>query len=223
MYVRYYMATSLVTVRPETTVGVARDLLEKHDIRHLPVVDKEMKLVGMVTDRDIRSAFPSTLVDSGDVQGHAKLDRVQKTQVSDIMSTKTVVLRTVSTLDDAMLFFEKRTVGALPVLDDMGKVVGILSFNDLMQAWKSFFGLGEKGSFLVALEVESPDQSLTPLVHALEEINVPFTRLIKTDGTGKEPAMIYLKVRTYNIISVHSAIEKAGFKVFVDEDQYEES
>jgi len=223
MYVRYYMATSLVTVRPETTVGVARDLLEKHDIRHLPVVDKEMKLVGMVTDRDIRSAFPSTLVDSGDVEGHGKLDRVQKTQVSDIMSTKTVVLRTVSTLDDAMLFFEKRTVGALPVLDDMGKVVGILSFNDLMQAWKSFFGLGEKGSFLVALEVESPDQSLTPLVHALEEINVPFTRLIKTDGTGKEPAMIYLKVRTYNIISVHSAIEKAGFKVFVDEDQYEES
>ena len=223
MYVRYYMATSLVTVRPETTVGVARDLLEKHDIRHLPVVDKEMKLVGMVTDSDIRSAFPSTLVDSADVEGHGKLDRVQKTHVSDIMSTKTVVLRTVSTLDDAMLFFEKRTVGALPVLDDMGKVVGILSFNDLMQAWKSFFGLGEKGSFLVALEVESPDQSLTPLVHALEEINVPFTRLIKTDGTGKEPAMIYLKVRTYNIISVHSAIEKAGFKVFVDEDQYEES
>ena len=223
MYVRYYMATSLVTVTPETTVGAASDLLEKYDIRHLPVVDHETKLVGMVTDRDVRSALPSTLVDSEDVQGNGKMDRVQKTPVSDIMSTKTVVLRTVSTLDDAMLFFEKRTVGALPVLDDMGKVVGILSFNDLMKAWKSFFGLGEKGSFLVALKVESPDQSLTPLVHALEEINVPFTRLIRTDGTGKEPAMIYLKVRTYNIISVHSAIEKAGFKVFVHEDQCEES
>jgi acetoin utilization protein AcuB len=223
MYVCYYMATSLVTVTPETTVGAASDLLEKYDIRHLPVVDQETKLVGMVTDRDVRSAFPSTLVDSEDVQGNGKLDMVQKTPVSDIMSTKTVVLRTVSTLDDAMLFFEKRTVGALPVLDDTGKVVGILSFNDLMKAWKSFFGLGEKGSFLVALKVEYPDQSLTPLVHALEEINVPFTRLIRTDGTGKEPAMIYLKVRTYNIISVHSAIEKAGFKVFVHEDQCEES
>lgn len=223
MYVRYYMATSLVTVGPETNVGAASDLLEKYDIRHLPVVDKEMKLVGMVTDRDIRSAFPSTIVDSEDVQGNGKLDRVQKTPVSDIMSTNISVLRTVSTLDDAMLFFEKRTVGALPVLDEMGKVVGILSFNDLMKAWKSFFGLGEKGSFLVALEVESPDQSLTPLVHALEEINVPFTRLIRTDGTGREPAMIYLKVKTYNIISVHSAIEKAGFKVFVHEDQFDGS
>lgn len=219
MYVSYYMATSLVTVSPETTVGAASDLLAKNDIRHLPVVDKEMKLVGMVTDRDIRSAFPSTLVDSDDVQDIGKLARVQKTPVSDIMSTKIVVLRTVSTLDDAMLFFEKRTVGALPVLDDMGTLVGILSFNDLMKAWKSFFGLGEKGSFLIALQVESPDQSLTPLVRALEEINVPFTRLIRTDGTGREPAMIYLKVRTYNIISVHTAIEKAGFKVFVHEEQ----
>ena len=223
MYVRYYMATSPVTVTPETTVGAASDLLEKYGIRHLPVVDQETKLVGMVTDRDVRSAFPSTLADSEEVQGNGKLDRVQKTPVSDIMSTKTVVLRTVSTLDDAMLFFEKRTVGALPVLDEMSKVVGILSFNDMMKAWKSFVGLGEQGSFLVALKVESPDQSLTPLVHALEEINVPFTRLIRTDGTGKEPAMIYLKVKTYNILSVHSAIEKAGFKVFVHEDQCEES
>jgi len=223
MYVRYYMATSPVTVTPETTVGAASDLLEKYGIRHLPVVDQETKLVGMVTDRDVRSAFPSTLADSEEVQGNGKLDRVQKTPVSDIMSTKTVVLRTVSTLDDAMLFFEKRTVGALPVLDEMSKVVGILSFNDMMKAWKSFVGLGEQGSFLVALKVESPDQTLTPLVHALEEINVPFTRLIRTDGTGKEPAMIYLKVKTYNILSVHSAIEKAGFKVFVHEDQCEES
>ena len=221
MYVRYYMATSLISVNPETSVGAASELLEKHDIRHLPVVDKEMKLVGMVTDRDIRSASPSSIVDGEDQR--EKLDRVQKTPVSDIMSTKTLVLRTVSTLDDAMLFFEKRTVGALPVLDEMGKVVGILSFNDMMKAWKSFVGLGEKGSFLVALKVESPDQSLTPLVHALEEINVPFTRLIRTDGTGKEPAMIYLKVKTYNIISVHSAIEKAGFKVFVHEEQFDES
>jgi len=221
MYVRYYMATSLVSVHPETNVGTASDLLEKHDIRHLPVVDQEMKLVGMVTDRDIRSAFPSTIVESEDQQG--RLDKVQKTPVSDIMSTKISVLRTVSTLDDAMLFFEKRTIGALPVLDGMGKVVGILSFNDLMRAWKSFFGLGEKGSFLVALEVESLDQSLTPLVHALEEINVPFTRLIRTDGTGREPAMIYLKVRTYNIIAVHGAIEKAGFKVFVNDDHFDES
>lgn len=221
MYVSYYMTSSLITVGPETPVGKASDLLKAHDIRHLPVVDAEGKLVGMVTDRDIRSAFPSSIADSEVMQ--KELDRVEKTPVSVIMSAKTFVLRRTSTLDDAMLFFEKRTIGALPVVDETGKLVGILSFKDLMKAWKSLFGLGEKGSFLIALEVESPDQSMTPLVRVLEELNVPFNRIIRTDGTGKEPAMIYLKVKTYNIISVHSAIEKAGFKVHVPDGQLNES
>ena len=82
-----------------------------------------------------------------------KLDRVQNISVSEIMSTKTMVLRYMSTLDDAMLFFEKRMIGAMPVLDDMGKVIGILSFKDLLKAWRETFGLGGKGAFLIPLEV----------------------------------------------------------------------
>lgn len=221
MYVRYYMTSSPVTVGPETSVGEASDLLKAHDIRHLPVVDKEGKLVGMVTDRDIRSAFPSSIAGSDDMWD--QLNRIKINPVSDIMSAKTFVLRMFSTLDDAMLFFEKRIIGALPVLDEMGKLVGILSFKDLMKAWKSLFGLGEKGSFLIALEVESPDQSMSPLVQVLEKLKVPFNRIIRTDGTGKEPAMIYLKVKTYNIIAVHRAIEEAGFKVHVPDNQFNES
>lgn len=217
MYVRYYMSSSLITVSPDTTVGAASALLAENDIRHLPVVDGEGKLVGMVTDRDIRSAFPSTIAepDKADVE----LDKVRNAPVSEIMSKKTMVLRTSSTLDDAMLFFDKRSIGALPVLNEAGKVVGILSFKDLMKAWKTLFGLGEKGSFLIALEVKTPDQSLSPLVQALEKDKILFNRVIRTDGSGKEPPMIYLQVRTYNIISVHRAIEKAGFAVHVDEAQ----
>jgi acetoin utilization protein AcuB len=211
------MTSSPVTVSPETPVGEADALLHKHRIRHLPVVDHAGTLVGMVTDRDIRSALPSRIADLDDLQ--EKRGMVARTPVADIMSRETSVLRMSSTLDDAMLFFEKRTIGALPVLDEKGKLVGILSFKDLMQAWKNLFGLGEKGSFLIAVEAESPEQFLTPLVLVLEEANIPFNRIIRTDGTGKDPAMIYLRVKTYNIISVHSALEQAGFKVHVPENQ----
>ncbi|MCL7487449.1 MAG: CBS domain-containing protein [Desulfobulbaceae bacterium] len=217
MYVHYYMTASPVTVTPDSTVGDASRLLKEYDIRHLPVVDHKGVLVGMVTDRDIRTAFPSAIVDGDDLQ--LKQDRVEKIPVADIMSTRTMVLRTVSTLDDAMLFFDKRAIGALPVLDEEEKVVGILSFKDLMKAWKNLFGLGEKGSFLIALEVDQPDQSLTPLVETLENFKIPFNRIIRTDGSGKEPPMIYLQVRTYNIISVHKAVEQAGFRMHVPEDR----
>lgn len=216
MYVRYYMTESPITLTPENRVGEASALLKKHQIRHLPVVDREGRLMGMVTDRDVRSAFPSSVVDKTDKE---RMEKVEQTGVVDIMSPKTMVLRTVSTLDDAMLFFEKKNVGALPVLDEDEKVIGILSFKDLMRAWQSLFGLKEKGTFLIGLELESPDQPLSSLVRVLEENKIPFNRIIRTDGSGKEPPRIYLRVKTYNVLAVHNAVEQAGFNVHVPEEQ----
>ena len=212
MYVRYYMTVSPITVNPEMRIDEAKALLERHHFRHLPVVDGEGRLLGMVTDRDIRSAFPSTMLSAEERQ--QILNRVRQTPVGDIMSAKNMVLTTTSTLDDALLLFERKSVGALPVLDEGGRVAGIMSFNDLLKAWRSLFGLGEKGSVLLAIEVSAEPRSLSKLVQVLEELNVPFTRLVRTDGSGREPAMIYLRINTYNIRAVHKAVEKAGFTVY---------
>ncbi|MHB8789375.1 MAG: CBS domain-containing protein [Desulfobulbaceae bacterium] len=212
MYVRYYMTVSPITVNPEMRIDEAKALLERHHFRHLPVVDGEGRLLGMVTDRDIRSAFPSTMLT---VEEHQQiLNRVRLIPVGDIMSANNMVLTTTSTLDDALLLFERKSVGALPVLDEDGRVAGIMSFNDLLKAWRSLFGLGEKGSVLLAIEVSAEPRSLSKLVQVLEELNVPFTRLVRTDGSGREPAMIYLRINTYNIRAVHKAVEKAGFTVY---------
>lgn len=211
MYVRYYMTLSPITVAPDKSIAEAKALLERHHFRHLPVVDGDGCLLGMVTDRDIRSAFPSTIQAAGDRQ--QIMDRVLRMPVGDIMSANNMVLSTASTLDDALLLFEKRSVGALPVLDEKGRVAGILSFNDLLKAWRSLFGLGEKGSVLLAIEAGLGPRSLSGLVQVLEELGVPFTRLIRTDGAGQVPAMIYLRLNTFNLRAVHKAVEKAGFTV----------
>ena len=197
MYVRYYMTVSPITVKPDLCIDEAKAILDSRKFRHLPVVDGEGRLLGMVTDRDIRSAFPSTMLTAEERQ--QILNRVRQTPVGDIMSANNMVLTTTSTLDDALLLFERKSVGALPVLDETGRVMGILSFHDLLKAWRSLFGLGEKGSVLLAIEVSAEPRSLSKLVQVLEELNVPFTRLVRTDGSGREPAMIYLRINTYNI------------------------
>lgn len=211
MYVQYYMTASPVTIGPDKNIEEARQLLENYHFRHLPVVDEFGSLLGMVTDRDLRSAYPSSVLDSSERQ--EILDRVRSTPVADIMSSDNVFLSPQSTLDDALLLFEKRSVGALPVVNINMLVVGILSFNDLLKAWRSLFGLGEKGSALVAIESAENSPPLGRLVDVLEEFAVPFTRLVRTDGSGREPAMLYLRINTFNIRAVHKAIEKAGFSV----------
>jgi acetoin utilization protein AcuB len=209
-----------VTIGQEKSIEDARLLLENHHFRHLPVVDEFGGLLGMVTDRDLRSAYPSSMLDEEEQQ--EVINRILKKPVKDIMSMNNVVLSTLSTIDDALLCFEKRTIGALPVVNSTGLVVGILSFNDLMKAWRSLFGLGEKGSVLIAIEADGSSPSLSRLVQVLEEQKVLFTRLIRTGGSSGEPAMIYLRINTYNVRAVHRAIAEAGFKLHLPEPDSQE-
>ena len=213
MFIQYSMTPEPVTISPDMLVTEAVNVLTEHRFRHLPVVDDENRLLGMVTDRDLRSACPSSVLGNED-RAHV-MGLVGSTQVQSIMSKDFMVLQPVSTLDDALLLFKSRSVGALPVVDNQGRVVGIFSLNDLMAAYRRLFGLGEKGSVLMAIEDNDDPLALSRLVRALEEKQVQFTRLIRTEGKGKEPAMIYLRINTMNIRSVHRIVEEVGFTVHV--------
>ncbi|NOQ45600.1 MAG: CBS domain-containing protein [Desulfobulbaceae bacterium] len=213
MFVQNYMTPSPVTIQPDLLVTEALELLTKYTFRHLPVVDAEKQLLGMLTDRDLRSACPSSILNSEERQ--QVLDRVKGKLVSAIMSKDFISLRVVSTLDDALMLFETRSIGALPVVDDQKRVVGILSLNDMMAAYRNLFGLGEKGSFLLAIKDTGDPKALSSLVGVMEKNNIVFTRFIRTDGSDHEPAMIYLRINTYNMRSVHRAVEDAGFTVLI--------
>ena len=149
MYIARYMIKEPVTVTPDMLLPEARRLLNENHFRHLPVVDREGQLVGMISDRDLRSAYPSSMLSESErLQVY---ERVKRAVVADIMSVDCVGLTPESTLDDALLLFDRDRMGALPVLDD-GRVVGIFSSRDLLAAYKELFGVGEKGSVLLAIE-----------------------------------------------------------------------
>lgn len=226
MFVHYYMTPTPLTITSEMSVEEAYNLLRKHSFRHLPVVDEAGVLLGMVTDRDLRSACPSTILKGDELQ--EVRNRVSQTPVGDIMSRDFVTLEPVSTLDDALLRFKSRSIGAIPVVDSSRQVVGIFSLNDMMAAWRSLMGIDEKGSMLLTIIDTNEANSLSRLVQALERKKIAFTRLIRSPGKGdnssREPAIIYLRVNTFNLSAVHRIVEEAGFTVQVpdwsgDEEQ----
>ncbi len=143
MYISRHMTKDPITISPAMNLPEARALLNDYLFRHLPVVDEQGTLVGMLTDRDLRSAYPSSVL--SDSESRLVYERVEKTEVAEIMSTDCVSLAPDSTLDDALYLFEQDQLGALPVLED-GQVVGIFSIRDLTAAYKTSFGVGEKGA-----------------------------------------------------------------------------
>lgn len=213
MFVHYHMTMSPTTIRPDQTVAEAMELLQTNRFRHLPVVNEEGVLVGIVSDRDLRSARPSSVAHSKERQNVE--ERVRNTPISILMSRDCLFLERFATLDDALLIFQSRKIGALPVVDEDHRLIGIFSISDLLKAYRCLFGLGEKGSMLISIEDDGDPRALSRLVNILEEKEIPFTRLVRTDGSCDSMRMIYIRINTYNVRSVHKALEAEGFVIHV--------
>jgi len=61
MYISEYMTSDPITISSATLLPEARQILNEYQIRHLPVIDSERRLIGIITDRDLRSAYPSSV------------------------------------------------------------------------------------------------------------------------------------------------------------------
>ena len=215
MFITQHMTRNPVTVSPETTLPAVRKILQSGKFRHLPVVDGENHLVGIVTDRDLRSASPSSVLSEERIKAcHADFDQ---TPVSAIMSRAFFTLNPISTLDDALILLDREKIGALPVVDEEQRVIGMFSMRDLMAAYRRLFGLGERGSAMIVVEHDGKRKPLSRIAKVLEEHNIRFTRLIRTEAEGAAPERIYLRVNTYNISAVHQALKEAGFALVLPE------
>ncbi|HIJ89981.1 MAG: CBS domain-containing protein [Desulfobulbaceae bacterium] len=215
MFITQHMTRKPVTISPETTLPVAREILQNGKFRHLPVVDEEHRLVGMVTDRDLRSASPSSVLSEERLK--SSLETFNKTPISAIISRTFFTLNPMSTLDDALILLDREKIGALPVVDQEERVIGIFSIRDLMAAYRKLFGLGERGSAMIVIEHDGKPKPLSRIARVLEEHNIRFTRLIRTEAEGSSPERIYLRVNTYNISAVHLALNRAGFTMVMPE------
>lgn len=209
MFIADYMTADPLTITADVLVTEARRLLDDNHFRHLPVVDQEKKLIGVVSDRDLRSAYPSTAIDD---ETYQKIyDTVAATPVAEIMSTNCSCVSIEATLDDALLVFDRDKVGALPVVTEDDVVIGIFSMRDLTAAYKKLFGSAESGSSLIAVLDETKNHNaLSRIASILEENDVQCTRLIKI-GRKSGFDRIYMRIESFKVGNVHKHLQDSGF------------
>ncbi len=134
--VRDRMSRGVVTIHSDALVRGAASLMRSRRIRHLPVVDREGRLVGIVTDRDLRQViFDPAIQERLGVDPRA-LDTLQ---VREVMTWGVVTVRPESDLAHAARLMHELKVGALPVVDH-GRVVGILTESDVVKALEEVLG-----------------------------------------------------------------------------------
>jgi len=131
MTIRELMTGGLITVRRETPVLEARDLMAKERIRHLLVTDAGGALVGIVTDRDIRLNLPSqaTSLSVWEIN-----HLFTKLTIGQVMTRSVITIGPDRPARDGAQLMLDHTIGALPVLDD-GHLVGIITETDIVRAF----------------------------------------------------------------------------------------
>jgi acetoin utilization protein AcuB len=130
MRVRDWMTEVRIAVAPETPAALAADLLRVHRVRHLPVVDRDDRVVGIVSDRDLRLNMPSPATSLSAPEVNFLLLRLP---VEQVMTAPVLTIGPDRPLRDAVTVMMDRKIGALPVTDD-GRLVGIITEFDLLRA-----------------------------------------------------------------------------------------
>jgi len=125
MNLEMIMSTDLVTITPDENLAAARKLMHDKKIHHLPVVDSEENLVGLVTLTNVLAATDSFLRDD-ESRIHAK-----EIVVKDMMVTDVATVDENASLRQAALFLEKHRIGCLPVMSD-GSLKGIITDTDFV-------------------------------------------------------------------------------------------
>ena len=139
MFVAKRMTPNPTTIESTTTIADASELMRKRKFRRLPVVDNG-RLVGIVTDRDLRTVAPSPATTLSIFELNYLL---AKMQVKDIMHKDVITIPVDATIEEAALIMSTRHIGGLVVVGENGSVVGVITETDIFNSFVEIMGLKE--------------------------------------------------------------------------------
>ncbi|PJF22225.1 MAG: hypothetical protein CUN56_07085 [Phototrophicales bacterium] len=128
--IKEYMTTDVISATPDMPITTAHQIMKKNRIRRLPVLDEQGNLVGMVTIGDIREASPSGATTLSIWELNYLWSQLT---VKDVMSHKVLTVRQDEPMINAAQIMLDNKVSGLPVLDESGKIVGIVTESDVFR------------------------------------------------------------------------------------------
>ena len=197
MKVAEWMVKNPIVVTLDQRVQDCVDLMREHSIRHLPVVENQ-RLIGLVTESDLREVFLASLVEDLTIEG--------------VMITEPLTVTPDTEIEDAAKLIYYHKIGGLPVVDEYSQVVGILTVADLVEAFIELMGLLKSSSRIDVVLGDDPE--------AFERVS----GLIRSNGgevisvgiSGKdfgEKRTYFFRLEKCDVEVSASAIQEAGYKV----------
>ena len=208
MLVAERMSRPVITTHSDVPILDAYELMQKEKIRRLPVVDREGKLVGMVSEREILQASPSKATSLSIWELNYLMAKIS---VDEIMTKDVITVEADTPLEEAALLMADHKIGGLPVMKD-GKMVGIVTETDLFKVFLELMGARDPGVRLAVLVRNIPGE-LAQLTKAVLDLNGNIVAMGTTSGEDTSTGEITLKVEGVSQEKLLEAVEPLVQKV----------
>jgi acetoin utilization protein AcuB len=210
------MSIDVITVDVKDSMHDAMKHLKEHDIRMLPVM-KKGKLVGIITDRDLKRASAS---DATTLEIHELLYLLTRVKVKDIMTKDVITVPPDFTVEETAQVLQKNRISGTPVVDADGKLVGTITQTDLFRVLISLTGVGN-GGIQFGFQVEDKPGSITEIADIIRAYGGRMVSILSSyDEVPEGYRKVYIRMRSIERSKLKNLIQalesKAGLLYMVD-------
>ena len=206
MLVSDRMSAPAITISPDTPFQEAVRIMRENGFRRLPVVDKSGRLVGIVSERDLLHASPSPASSLSIWEMNYLLWKIK---ISELMSKNVIGVALDMPIEKAAQLMVANKIGGLPVINDAGVVVGVITETDIFKTFVEMMGSGERG-VRVMLEVPNGGGVLATLAQAIYDLGGDILSVGSMDSSSDELRHLLIKVSGVNQSQLVETLEALG-------------
>ena len=193
MLVKKWMRKDVITIDEKESMGDAINLMKKNDIRMIPVM-KKGKLVGIVTDRDLKRASAS---DATTLEMHELLYLLADIKIKNIMTRDPITVSPHDTVEETAELLLNNKISGAPVVDEKGKIVGTITQTDLFRVLISLTGVGNRG-VQFAFQLEDRPGSIKEVADIIRKYGGRMASILSSyDKVPEGYRNVYIRI--YNI------------------------
>lgn len=190
MIIERRMTRNPVTATPDMSIAEASTLMKQEKVHRLPVLDKEKRLVGIITEKDILYATPSP---ASSLSIHEMAYLLSKLTVKKLMSKNVVSITKDTTVEEAARMMVDQDLSSLPVLEG-NKLIGIVTKSDMFKILLELFGARHFG-VRVSFVVEDKPGTIAKISQVLSEDGIDIITFGTFMGTDPTNAICTIKVQ----------------------------
>lgn len=205
MLIEEIMIKNVTTLSPSDTVEDALQTMRHNKIRHVPIVTEEGKVVGIISDRDLKEIVPSSI---SEIKDHS----IYTIKLAEIMTTNLIIGHPMDFVEEAAVIFYDNKIGALPIISN-DKLVGIITETDLLYKYIELTGAHQPGS---QIEVRVPNvpgilYEVSKVFHE-QKTNV-LSVLVYPDKESDATKILVIRINSMNPLSIIQGLKDSGFEV----------